>query len=392
MVRPWRSAWVWMVLIVGLLYGGLILVHSFSYHKNLSGFICLGDQYMPAKRVPPGTLVMANSVGYDGTFFYMMAHDPLIRGDLVAFMDAPAYRSQRVGYPLLVWLAALGQPRWFPEAMVAVNLAAVLAGMLGVVGLCRLCRCTPWYGLAYALLSGLIIALFRDLAGPVAMAWLVWTVVAHMQRRYWLAAALMSGAVLTRESLAVMLPVFWFDAWFVKDERRRSWTSWVPLLPFMGWQGYVALRVGKAPWREGVRNFGTPLRGLFDQMRMVLPDAHRMPAEKVYLVLFLLASLLALLLALWEVRKQRNAIALGFLGFSLMPLVMTAYVWSEPWAYGRVLLPGGVFLVLNAVWSRNRWHLVPLGLHVILFGVFLDWNKLVWRGHTIIGELWAVFT
>ncbi|NQU40080.1 MAG: hypothetical protein HQ523_09020 [Lentisphaerae bacterium] len=390
--RLWVHPVIWMILIVSLVYGGFIYRYSLNFGKNLSGLICLGDRFMPAERVPSGTFVLPQSVGYDGTFFYMMAFDPLIRGDMQAFMDEPAYRYQRIGYPALVWLVALGQPARFASAMVAVNLLAVLAGMLGVASLCRHRQCSQWVALFYGMLSGLAIGIFRDLAGPTAMAWLVWAVVAFMTKRYWLTAALMTAAILSREILVVMLPVFCFDAMVLNRDWRRGWVPGLALLPALGWQLYVTRRIGEAPWHGGARNLGRPLHAMVQHAQEVLLSAQHAPAEQVYLALFLSASLSGLLLALWQAWRRRDAISFGFLGFALMPLFMTRFVWVEPWSYGRVLLPGAVFVVLSFVWSRNRWHLVPLGIHAALFWVFMDWNRLIWRGHSLIEHIWTRMT
>jgi len=382
----------WIVLIASLVCGGVVYRQAQRFDGNLSGFICLGDRFLPPAQLPAGALVLKDSDGYDGTFFYVIARDPLILGEPAPFLDVPAYRYQRVGYPALVWLAALGRRARLPAAMVGVNLAAVLAGLLGVAALCRLRGTTPWYALFYVFLSGLTIGLLRDLAGPVAMAWLVWAVVAHAAGRYGTAGVLMAGAVLTRETLAVMLPVFWFDALVLRRAGRRGWLELLPLLPLLGWKAYVAARFGAAPWEAGARNLGPPFVALADHLRAVLGSPGHAPAEKVYLVLFLAASLLTVLLAAWELSRRRDAVALGLLGFSLLPVVLSGLVWVEPWAYGRVLLPGAVFLLLSLVWSRNRWHLAPLAMHVLLFFVFLDLQGLLWSGGSIVGRLWAGLT
>ena len=137
---------------------------------------------------------------------------------------------------------------------------------------------------------------------------------------------------------------------------------------------------------------GRPLQAILQHMRDVFSSDLHAPAEKSYLALFLVASLTALLLAVWQSWRRRDVISFGFLGFSLMPLFMTHFVWVEPWSYGRVLLPGAVFLVLSFVWSRNRWHLVPLCMHALLFAVFMDWNKLIWHGNSIIEQFWTRVT
>ena len=66
-------------------------------------------------------------LGYDGQFAYWIARDPTpaVTG---AYLDVPAYRYQRILYPLLAWALAAGQAALVPWTLVAVNLAAQLAG------------------------------------------------------------------------------------------------------------------------------------------------------------------------------------------------------------------------------------------------------------------------
>ena len=377
-----------MLLVVVLVYGYAAGRMAQVYGFNTSGFICLGDRFLPAEQIPAGTIVLPNSPGYDGTFYYVMARDLLMLGDSYRYLDVPAYRYQRMLYPLLAWLFALGREARTPFALLAVNLAAILGGTLAVAAFARGHGRSPWYALFYALLSGLVIALFRDLAGPVALACMMAALAAHSARRPVWSALFMTGAVLARETLVVMVPVLAFDSFVLKRRRRDGLWSLLPLGPLAAWQLYVGLRAGKPAWSGGVRNLGRPLKGVLRHVARVLPSPDHALPEKVYLVVFLAACSLALVLAVWELCRRRDEISLGFLGFSLLPFLMTKHVWVEPWSYGRVLVPGAALLVLSFLRSRNRWHLVPMTLHALCFAVFLDWNKLLRFGHGIIEELW----
>ena len=63
--------------------------------------------------------------GYDGQFFYYMALDPQ---GAAPYMDLPGYRYQRIAYPMLARLIVLGRSSLIPDALLAVNLFAVVAG------------------------------------------------------------------------------------------------------------------------------------------------------------------------------------------------------------------------------------------------------------------------
>ena len=65
--------------------------------------------------------------GYDGQFYFAIAHDPfLTRPDTAASLD-DSLRYRRILYPLTAWLLATGQPAALPYTLVLVNVAAATA-------------------------------------------------------------------------------------------------------------------------------------------------------------------------------------------------------------------------------------------------------------------------
>lgn len=76
------------------------------------------------------TLVHQGSVGYNGYFYYYIAHDPFGLGQSYDRIDFPVYRYQRIIYPLAVWLPSFNQPNLIPYLMVRVNLLGILMGGL----------------------------------------------------------------------------------------------------------------------------------------------------------------------------------------------------------------------------------------------------------------------
>ena len=90
LLRPWT-----VTLVVGLLYVSWIL--SLGAGDPLT-FVEIGTRF--SERDPAGT------EGYDGQFFYYIAVDPAGARPKI---DVPAYRYQRILYPLLVRWLSLGQ-------------------------------------------------------------------------------------------------------------------------------------------------------------------------------------------------------------------------------------------------------------------------------------------
>src|SRR5437870_36042 len=95
-----------ILVVVALLYGSFISLRLAEQHADPSAFVTAGDRFCDPQQVPFNLRVLPTSDGYDGQFYYRLALDPFTR-TRTAFgiqLDLPAYRQQRIIYPLLVWV------------------------------------------------------------------------------------------------------------------------------------------------------------------------------------------------------------------------------------------------------------------------------------------------
>jgi hypothetical protein len=136
-------------------------------------------------------------VGYDGEFYFAVAADPTHAKDYLPGRAGIVY--SRIGYPALAYVLSGGSKSALPAAMLAVNLAAVLAAT-GAIGAWLIRRgLSPWPAALYGLFPGVIFSVFFDLTEPLAFA-LVALAVLLLEKRPWWAAAVFAGAALTRET------------------------------------------------------------------------------------------------------------------------------------------------------------------------------------------------
>jgi len=157
-VKLWLRPWV-IVLVLALAYVGLTLAR---YEGDPLIFALVGTQYSGrgyAQSDPQGTQ------GYDGQFAYYIARDP---AGGWRYCDVPAYRYQRILYPLLAWALALGQPGVVPWTLVALNVAALVGGTYFTERLLETRGVSRWYALVYGLYGGLVAGLRLDLTEPLA--------------------------------------------------------------------------------------------------------------------------------------------------------------------------------------------------------------------------------
>ncbi len=384
-----------VLAVVAIFYAVFVHRYARNFNGNMSGFACIGDRFPAPGIVTAKTFVLPNCTGYDGQFFFFAAHDPLMLGDVRRYMDTPAYRYQRIMYPLLVSALACGRPSAIPDMLVLVNVLMVLVGTYFVTRMLREQGMSPWYGLAYGLLSGLIIATARDLADGVAAGFMVGGMYFYTHRRYLPAAVFLAATLLSRELGLVAVMCLAADAVLFKrswpglfralgsgrgfslpEDFRKNWgglwASVAAVVPFAMWQVYVRWVCGAWSWSGGTANFGKAFAGMLRYSRRLFhnPGAH---SEKVYAAVFLAVTVIGALLAIREIVRRRNEFTVPFLAFSILPFVLSRHVWVEPWSYGRVMLPMQVFLVLTFINTRDKVYLVPVAGYGVLFVATLKW-------------------
>ncbi len=185
-----------VVALFLLVYLGIILSRG---HGDPLTFASVGDGFRDGKPV--------GREGYDGQFAYFIALDPR-PASTEGHLDVPAYRYQRLLYPLLARLLALGQPGLIPWTLLLINIVAQVAGTYLVETWLVGYRLSRWYALIYGLWFGLAGAVRVDLNEPLCFALLAGALLAHSRGRRWLAALCLALALLTKESALLFAAAF----------------------------------------------------------------------------------------------------------------------------------------------------------------------------------------
>jgi len=249
------------VLVVALGLALLIVPRLAAYHGNPSGFVQFGHHFAPETH-PPHSAIIGSPIGYDGQFYWIQARDPLVlHPSTLADIDAAGrgYNLQRVAYPALAALLAVGQVGALPWTLLAVNVIAVLALTAVVAAYARHRGRSVWWALAIALTPGIVMGTLRDLSDPLATAAMLGGLICYERGRRGWAAALLTLGVLAREPMIVavvavgidILAGLWRDR-SAPHDRRRAASAWpvviIPVVLFVGWQLYTKnLTVPLAP-------------------------------------------------------------------------------------------------------------------------------------------------
>ena len=220
-------------MVVGLGYLLILALFVLRHDYTPMDFVHLGTVW--SEHDPDGTW------GYDGQFYYQLAKDPLAAH---RFMDNAAFRYQRILYPLVARLLALGDPGLLPLTILAVNWLAVVLGMEIVAALLREHGLSVWYSLPYGLYYGQVSAFTFDLAEPFAFFLVCAGIWLARRGRIVPAAATLGLATLARET-AVLFAV----AYMVAYGYRRRWAAalWfgpLGVLPLLAWLLTLAIAFG----------------------------------------------------------------------------------------------------------------------------------------------------
>ncbi|TDA66246.1 MAG: hypothetical protein D9V45_04725 [Chloroflexi bacterium] len=269
-LRPW--------MLTTLLALGYVLFTLARNAWDPMAFVMIGRQFDPAHGV--------YEMGYDGQFAYQIALDP---AGAAPYLDIPAYRYQRILYPLLARALALGNAAAIPWTLILINLASLALGTLATEKILAGHGRSRWYALAYGAFPGLLLSLRLDLTEPLAFALVQWGVLFFDRQRIWRSLPFFALAVLTRE-LTLVFAAGCALAMLTSGQRKAGllWGLAVGL-PFGLWQLIMRLWLGS--W--GIGSGGAlassfeliPFRGWWGY-----------PTQDVYL--FVLLSLVVLLMAL----------------------------------------------------------------------------------------------
>jgi hypothetical protein len=199
---------VWPALIALLAASGFAAWRLAQADWDPLALATLGTRY--------GDGVASGTEGYDGQFAYYIALDPSPE-EAAARLDVPAYRYQRILLPALAALLSFGDDAAIPWALLAVNLAAHIAGTWALAAWLDGQGHWPGFSLAYGLWVGLVAGVGLDLTEPLAFALLSAAWLARSRSRPALGAALIGLSLFAKET-----GVFFWAAALIGDAISRA--------------------------------------------------------------------------------------------------------------------------------------------------------------------------
>jgi hypothetical protein len=332
-----------------------------AYDGDWSGLFYTGAEATLPSELEAHTRRVDDPTGYDGQFYHLLAHDPLMRRGFTGHIDNLSLRWRRIGVPALAYLLAAGNDGAVDYLFAAIQLVFVF---LGTYWLARYAeqqgRQAAW-GLAFLLVPAVLVSLDRmtiDL--PLAALTAGFAFYAGSTNRTALYAVL-ALAPLVRET-GMILTAGWFVHAALRRDSRAVLLSAATAAPAIAWWGYVRGRT----WADGTDWYGAyPLSGIIERtlqgsgippLSAWLQTAAAL--EEVANAGMWLAFALAGYLA-WK--RSAGHLELTAILFALFASMLGRLdIWTSAYAAGRTMSPLLLVLGLLALRGRNWVFAAPL--------------------------------
>lgn len=341
-----------------------LAAQAFTVHRNFGGDWTALFVTSAGRELPAGLEAYRfhGTMGYDGQFYRVLAHDPLLLHTDPVALDAPALRWRRILTPALAWLLAFGRHGPIDAAYLAVTLAFLGLGVFWTARFCRDVGLPPWRGALFAAIPAAVISLERmtiDLSLAALAAGFAYLARKPRGPVFWIVVAL---APLARETGAVLPLACAADALLRRNIRDLA-KAVSAGLPALGWFVSVHLRVGADPVRF-VEQW--PLQALLARtldLSGIPLELSRQAVAGALDHLALLGVWAAIALGAHAVVRERGPLRWAIGLFCVFPILLSyPGVWSEAHAFARILSPLVLWLALLGL-ERRRWAgLLPLAL------------------------------
>jgi hypothetical protein len=351
-----------IALIAAVLYLPFVIASLRTRGNDVSRFVIAGGSGVDASKVPPGLTVMPGSGGYDGVIFYRLALNPFTREATAhgITIDNPSYRQQRVGYPLLIRIGSFAFVRAIPAAMLGLNVLAVLA--IAAIGatIAKQFGHHAINGLLFALYPGFLLSMSRDTAEIVMVAFALAAFCAFNARRFVTCAALLTYAVLTRETaltIAIALAIAYLIGRLLRRERRIAPITFaLPIATYAIWQLILAAQWGVLPLRAGVPATARPFSEYVRFFAAAFPRHDHL--QRIY---FAECVFLAVIVALAVVLAVRSRVGaewrIAFVANLAIAATLPHSIWGEDFGFLRIFADLFLSAAVLIIGSRApaRW-------------------------------------
>ena len=371
--NPRKKRIVSLVLpaVIGLFFLSSMLGILRHFGGNYSRFLrieekrleAFGPLYFPPDRAAEIRAGLAPLDGYDGEFNYFMAFDPFLskyKNDprvYSRFIDEPAYRFGRIGFPLLVKLFSLDNPRLYPKAIVWLIVASHFFGSFFLLRIILFFKKNPFWTLLYILVPGFYYSLQWGLGESIGMVLVLAALYAYLKERIPWTSALLAASLFIRESgFLAALAIMVFELFRRRDFKRAVFIG-SSVVPYLLWKGFLTYRLFEINgWKTfilGPADFALPFSGFFDLFAQIRAGSYDRPFVSTAVIYSCLLSVL-FFFSLVLFFKKKNVLSLSLLLFSVLSVSLNyPMVWIGIGGAVRLTTEAFVFLIPAYLMQRD---------------------------------------
>ena len=327
---------------------------KFYITPGLAGFADINTDAARSLGIPSYGLV-GNPVGYDGQFFFFLAYKPSF---VVTCAHAttycptldPSFRWQRILYPMVARVLALGHLAWIPFTLLAVNFIGTLVVVYLVGKMAVEMGVSRWMGAAAGLFCGELLGFLRDLADPFGVMWIVIAIYLLRRDRPLWAALAAAAAILSREQLVFYLPILALPLLAQRRWLTVVQSAAITLIPFIAWQATIHALYGDWPLFAGDTQVATLTRFPFLGLWRTRHD-YDFGVTLLCAGIPLAFAFVVSLAAIWwrgPRRLLRDPVPLMALVYCVLFSFVNYPQWADVWGAARLEDPGVVLAVLAA--------------------------------------------
>jgi hypothetical protein len=334
------------VAVALTIYAGIAVAGGATDHFRFCDLIRIGHFLRPSALTP--CPAHPTAAGYDGQFYFAIAHDPFLRNpDTAASLD-DSLRYRRILYPLTAWLVSAGRPSLLPDALVIVNVGAGGALIAVLAAMAIRLRLSPWWSLLVALFGGVWMPIARDLTEPLQLMLLA------------IGMTTGSALALLLSSLAKETSVVALVTETLRTMRARLWLRasafGLATIGVVGWTLFVRVFV-TGPQASSI--FGQFLRPPGAPLIVLVQTVAREPIRAT-----LIAGGLAIcVLVVARVARTHDGAAWAAAAYAAVQLGAGAESWHDPVDFYRQMAGAVVLVFISWAQTRDR-----LGLAVLWLG------------------------
>src|SRR3989338_4443127 len=269
-----RRSHIWpaaVVLFLYLMLGALYLNH---YDWNVGAFSRIGQGSSIGQLFSnDGIYLDPPGAGYDGQFYYVLARRPFDFETVSRVIDFPAWRYQRIVYPLTVWFLSLfGHATLVALFLPLVNIVSVGMSVYLLGRLLERYALNPWLSLLYGLSPGLIFSFFYNLAEPLAYFFVIAAVYYFLNNRFIRSTIFLTIAALTKEICLLVAVGFMLFLLLTRPSGyfKKVLLYAVPVVVFITWLIVLKILFSAGTYAPIVDfNLGMPFAGFMIKVKLL---------------------------------------------------------------------------------------------------------------------------